>query len=321
MIMNTSTLNRKEEPIALKKVLSVSLGSSTRDHSVETEFLGEKFFIERIGTNGDMDKAIKIIQERDGLVDAFGLGGIDMYIYAAGKRYMFRDAARIAKAAKRTPVVDGSGLKNTLERRVISYLQDGIGMNFSGKKVLMVSAVDRPGMARSLWEAGANMNFGDLIFGLGIPVGINSIKSFDRLTRVLVPIVVKLPFKMLYPTGEKQESVSPKYGDYYNKADIIAGDFHFIRRYMPQRLEGKCIITNTVTQKDIDLLKERGVSLLITTTPELNGRSFGTNVMEGVLVALAGKAPDQMTEDEYSQILERVGFKPRIIDFSAEQAG
>ncbi len=305
----------------MKKVLSVSLGSSTRNHSVEAEFLGEEFFIERVGTNGDMNKAIKIIQENDGLVDAFGLGGIDMYIYAAGKRYMFRDAARIAKAAKRTPLVDGSGLKNTLETKVIYYLRDEIGMNFDGKKVLMVSAVDRPGMAKSLWEVGANMNFGDLIFGLGIPIGISSMKSFDRLTRVLVPLVVKLPFKILYPTGEKQESVNPKYGDYYQKADIIAGDFHFIRRYMPQKLEGKCIITNTVTHKDIDLLKERGVSQLITTTPELDGRSFGTNVMEGVLVALAGKPADKLSEDEYYQMLERIDFKPRIIDLSVEQAG
>lgn len=305
----------------MKRVLSVSLGSSTRDHSVETEFLGEKFLIERVGTNGDMEKAAKIIREKDGLVDAFGLGGIDLYIYAAGKRYMFRDAARIAKAARRTPVVDGSGLKNTLERRVISYLRENKGISFSDKKVLMVSAVDRPGMARSLWDAGANMNFGDLIFGLGIPLAISSINSFDRLTRVLVPIVVQLPFKMLYPTGQKQESVNPKFGQYYHDADIIAGDFHFIRRYMPQSLKDKWIITNTVTQKDVELLRDRGVSRLITTTPELNGRSFGTNVMEGVLVALAQKSPDEMTEEEYIQILDKVGFEPRIIDFSAEKAG
>lgn len=305
----------------MKRVMSVSLGSSTRDHSVETEFLGEKFFIERVGTDGDMEKAVKIIREFDGRVDAFGLGGIDLYIYAAGKRYMFRDAAKIAKAALKTPVVDGSGLKNTLERRVISHLTDQRGINFSGKKVLMVSAVDRPGMARSLWDAGASMNFGDLIFGLGIPFGISSIKYFDRITRVLVPIVVQLPFKMLYPTGEKQESVNPKYGHYYHEADIIAGDFHFIRRYMPENLKDKWIITNTVTQKDIELLKERGVSKLITTTPELNGRSFGTNVMEGVLIALAQKLPDQMNEDEYIGILDKVGFEPRIIDFSVEKAG
>lgn len=35
----------------MKQVVSVSLGSSKRDHKVEAEFLGEKFVIERIGTS------------------------------------------------------------------------------------------------------------------------------------------------------------------------------------------------------------------------------------------------------------------------------
>ncbi len=305
----------------MKRVLSVSLGSSARDHSVETEFLGEQILIERIGTNGEIDKAIEIIKKHDGIVDAFGLGGIDLYIYAGSNRYTFRDAERIARAAQKTPIVDGSGLKNTLERKVIAYLQKEMGMVFANKKVLMVCAVDRFGMAESLWEAGATMIFGDLIFALGIPIGISSIKSLHRLARVIAPIVVKLPFKLLYPTGEKQEKFNPKYNKYYEQADIIGGDFHFIRRYMPEDLNGKCIITNTVTQKDIELLKNRGVSLLITTTPELNGRSFGTNVMEGVLIALSGKKPDQISPENYSEMLDEIGFKPRVIDFSRERVG
>jgi len=304
----------------VKRVMSVSLGSSTRNHSVETEFLGEKFSIERIGTDGDMDKAIRIIREHDGIVDAFGLGGIDLYIYAGSRRYTFRDAERMAGAARKTPVVDGSGLKNTLERKVIAYLKNEMGMVFGDKKVLMVCAVDRFGMAESLWEAGADMVFGDLIFSLGIPVSLSSLKSLERLARIIAPVVVKLPFKMLYPTGEKQEKVNPKYSKYYEMADVIAGDFHFIRRYMPERLSGKLIITNTVTQKDIELLRDRGVGILVTTTPELNGRSFGTNVMEGVLVALSGLGPDNISSELYSEILDKIGFKPRVIDFSREIA-
>jgi len=35
----------------MKRVVSVSLGSSKRNHSVITEILGETFLIERIGTD------------------------------------------------------------------------------------------------------------------------------------------------------------------------------------------------------------------------------------------------------------------------------
>jgi len=303
----------------VKHVMSVSLGSSTRNHSVEAEFLGERFLIERVGTDGDMDKAINMIKKYDGVVDAFGLGGIDLYIYAGTSRYIFRDAQRIARAAAKTPVVDGSGLKNTLERKVLVYLQNEMGMVFADKKVLMVCAVDRFGMAQGFWQAGAAMTFGDLVFALGIPITFSSLKTLERLARILAPIVVKLPFQMLYPTGEKQEKFDPKYGNYYKEADIIAGDFHFIRRFMPDNLNGKVVITNTVTSKDVELLKSRGVSMLVTTTPELNGRSFGTNVMEGVLIAKTGKNPNEMTPEEYSELLDKIGFKPRIVNFVDEQ--
>lgn len=305
----------------MKRVMSVSLGSSSRDHSVTAEFLDEKVVVERVGTDGDIERAIDIIRRNDGLVDAFGLGGIDLYIYAGSHRYTFRDAERIARAARKTPVVDGSGLKNTLERKVIAYLQKEMGMVFADKKVLMVCAVDRFGMAESFWQAGADIIFGDLIFALGIPISISSIKSLERLAKIIAPVIVKLPFRILYPTGEKQENVKPKYSKYYFQADIIAGDFHYIRRYMPDNLSGKCIITNTVTQMDVDLLKQRGVSLLVTTTPEMRGRSFGTNVMEGVLVALAGKKPDEILPEDYSEMLDKIGFQPRVIDFSVERTG
>lgn len=303
----------------MKRVVSVSLGSSTRDHVVETEFLGEHFRVERRGTDGDIDRAVKLIRELDGQVDAFGLGGIDLYVYAGPKRYILKDAARIARAAQVTPIVDGSGLKNTLERKVIEHLQSETGMSFAGKKILMVCAVDRPGMAESLTRAGAEMTFGDLIFALGVPLPLKSLKTLERIAKLIAPVVCRLPIKMLYPTGSKQEKVESRYCSYYLDADIIAGDFHFIRRHMPPELNGKTIITNTVTLQDISLLQRRGVARLITTTPEMNGRSFGTNVMEGVLITLAGKKPDEMTPDDYSEILDRLGFKPRVVDLSAEK--
>ncbi len=296
----------------MKRVVSVSLGSSSRDHSVETEILGEKFKIERIGTDGDKEKAVAKIKELDGKVDAFGMGGIDLYIFAGRRKYVLRDAKPLAAAAVKTPIVDGSGLKNTLERRVISYLDETGEVEFVGKTALMVSGADRFGMAESLDEAGCKLILGDLMFTLGIPIPLHSLRALDLVARIVAPIACQLPFHMLYPTGSKQETTEPKYADYYHRADIVAGDFHFIRRYMPQEMDGKIIITNTTTAEDVEMLRERGVKKLITTTPELRGRSFGTNVMEGVLVALADKDFDELTVDDYNELLDKIGFEPRV---------
>jgi len=297
----------------MKRVVSVSLGSSKRDHKVETNILGEQFVIERIGTDGDMEKAVSYIRELDGKIDAFGMGGIDLYIVAGTKRYMLRDAKRLKEAAKITPIVDGSGLKNTLERKVIEYLTENQHIDLHNKKILLVCGVDRFGMAEALENAGAQVTYGDLIFGLGLPIPLKSLKTLERAAKILAPIVSQLPFEMLYPTGKKQETTVDKFGDYYQEADIIAGDFLFIRRYLPKILIDKTILTNTVTQADIELLKDKGVTRLITTTPELNGRSFGTNVMEAVLVALSD-GEKELSAGDYQKLLDKVGFVPRILD-------
>ncbi len=295
----------------MKRIVSVSLGSSKRNHTATTEVLGEEVVVERIGTDGDIEKAIALIRELDGKVDAFGMGGIDLYVYAGGRRYAFRDARRIAAAATRSPIVDGSGLKNTLERRVVRYLHENV-MNLRGKKALMVSSVDRFGMAEALVEAGADMVFGDIMFGLGLSIPIRRFQNVARLARVLLPVITQLPFTWLYPTGSKQEKREVRYTEYYQWADIIAGDWLYINRHRPDRLEGKTILTNTVTARDVEELKAAGVSTLVTTTPNLGGRSFGTNVMEALIVAAAGKRPEEMTAADYEDWLDRIGFVPRV---------
>jgi hypothetical protein len=275
-------------------------------------FLGEEVEIERVGADGDRKKLIQFIRDLDGSIDAFGMGGIDRYIYVNKHRFTFREAELIAQTAVKTPILDGSGLKNTLERYVIEYLADHPQIELRRKSVLLVSGVDRFGMAEALLEADCEVVFGDLIFGLGIPVPLRSLASLERAAKLIAPLITKLPIRYLYPTGEKQEQIQSKFAKYYHQADVIAGDFHFIRRYLPENLWGKIVITNTVTVMDKLLLKERGVRLLITTTPHLEGRSFGTNVMEALLVALAGDGDGALSESDYRNLIHQLHFEPYI---------
>lgn len=55
--------------------------------------------------------------------------------------------------------------KNSLERKLIKSLAASGKVPIKGSKVLMVCGVDRFGMAEALLEAGAEVTFGDLIFG------------------------------------------------------------------------------------------------------------------------------------------------------------
>ncbi len=301
----------------MKRVVSVSLGSSTRDHHAEVTLLGEEFEISRVGTDGKLDAAIAKVHELDGHVDAIGLGGIDVYLYAGKHRFALRDGVRLLEAAKTTPVVDGSGLKNTLEREAVRFMQEDLGVGLRGKHVLMVSALDRFGMAQALVDAGADVLFGDFIFALDLDKPVKGLHEFEEMAEKYLPDACKLPFQFFYPTGKKQEKPpEPKYPQYYHEADIIAGDFHFMRQFMPEDLNGKIVLTNTVTENDVDELRKRGVKMLITTTPGFQGRSFGTNVVEAALLALLGKKWDEVTPGDYERVLQELHLKPRVISLN-----
>ncbi|MBO1437068.1 quinate 5-dehydrogenase [Meiothermus sp. CFH 77666] len=296
-----------------KHVVSVSIGSSKRNSRAEiyVESLGETFVLERIGTDGSWEKAIELVKELDGKVDAFGLGGADLYVYAGNRRYTFRDAQRMANAARKTPMLDGSGLKHTLERHAVRLLDKEIGWN--DKKVLVPSAVDRFGLAEALDEAGAQVLYGDLIFGLGLPIPLYRLSLLQKIAYLLLPIITQLPFQWLYPTGEKQEKQVKDWRQrYFEWADVIAGDWHFMRRLMPENMQGKIILTNTTTPDDLEFMRARGVAKLITTTPRLDGRSFGTNVMEAFIVAVAGKYP--LSEADYLEYIEKLNLGPEVTE-------
>ena len=111
---------------------------------------------------------------------------------------------------------------------------------------------------------------------------------FRVLARLLLPIVSYFPLSMLF-YGSKGEQFEPKYQRFWKEADLIASDFLFMRKYMPDDLAGKTIVTNTTTAENIELLRTRGVQTVITTTPRYEGRSFGTNLTEATLTAYAGK--------------------------------
>jgi hypothetical protein len=166
-------------------------------------------------------------------------------------------------------------------------------------------------MSMSFLRAGYECIFGDLIFALGIPIPLRSARAVKTLAAIIMPIAGRLPFAWVYPIGEKQEKRTPKWGNYYAWAGVIAGDAHYIKRYMPDRLDGKIIATNTTTEEDVELFRQAGVRTLVTSTPRLEGRSFGTNMMEAALVAVAGKGRP-LTHDELKDMLARLRMEPQL---------
>ena len=295
----------------MKHAVSISLGSSRRNKKVTVQFGDETILIERIGTDGDEKRARALFAEMDGKVDALGVGGVELYIQLGDKNYPLRSGLGLVKDVKQTPTVDGRGVKHTLERRVMQIIEPQLDAPITPKKAMMTVGVDRFGMAQSLAEAGYDLVFCDLMFGLGLPIPIRGLRNLRRLGSLLLPVIGLMPVSMLYPTGESQETIVPKYQKWFNYGPVIAGDFLYIRKHLPEDLNGRTIVTNTTTPDDVALLRERGLRYLVTTTPVFEGRSFGTNMLEAALTAYAGKGR-VLTQAEISALLDELDIRPTL---------
>jgi hypothetical protein len=128
---------------------------------------------------------------------------------------------------------------------------------------------------------------------------------------IVMPLIGRLPFNWVYPTGEKQLKRVPKFEKYYDWANVVAGDCLFVQHHMPDDMEGKVVVTNTTTERDVELFRSLGVKYLMTTTPVLDGRSFGTNMMEAALIAVSGKGRP-LTGEELTALVKELHFEPKI---------
>lgn len=294
----------------MKRAVSVSMGSSARDKRVVITLKDEPIRVERIGTDGDAEEARRLFSELDGKVDALGVGGVDLYLRLYGREYPLRAALKLVQDVHRTPVVDGRGLKHTLERRVFELAAPELGGMPHFRNGFVPVAVDRPGLAEAVTDVADEVVFGDLMFALDIPIALRGLAQYRKVARILLPIVSYFPMSLLF-YGSSGEEPAPKYERYWNEADLIAGDFLFMRKYMPDDLTGKTVITNTTTAENVEFLRERGARQVITTTPRYEGRSFGTNMMEAALTAYAGKGRP-LSDAELNGLIDELDLRPSV---------
>lgn len=309
----------------MKKVIGVSLGASSRDHSVVVDVLGEPIQAARYGCDGDLKlmKQRLIEADQDPTVNAIGLGGVAVGFNVAGKFYTFREIKKLVKVVENTPVLDGTGLKQAVEGRVVPFMTDVLGMQIEGKNTLIMCAIDRWGLAEAFTVAGAHCVYGDLLYALDIKKMMNSIDSVKVLAKIIMPLVTLLPFSFVYDSAADATTKSKRdaYTDkLIEENDYLVGDYKYIIKYLPDDLKGKTVVTNTTTPADIELLRKHNVGLVIATTPEFDGRTFGTNVLEALLCAYRdGEKP--LSFDEYYELIQEAKFYPAVFDFRDENFG
>jgi hypothetical protein len=289
------------------RIVGLSLGSSKRNHSYRLRLGDQDVEIVRMGVDGDIKKIRTLISEVDGKVDCIGFGGMNLKVCIGHREYFFREPKALFECARQTPIVDGSGIKKRLEPMLVDELEETIG-SWKNKRVVVTCAVDRFFMAKRLQEKGANVLFGDLAFEFGIPIFLKRLSIFENAARVFLPLVCQMPQSILNPVHPDTLYQPPRIFQELANAEFIVGDFHSMRPHLPQDLSDKTILTNTMTSEDVKSLFQRGAKRVIATTPNWNGRNFGTNVVEAVAQAVARQKIEAISDSDWNLLRQKLNL-------------
>ena len=115
---------------------------------IELTFMGEQIEIHRIGYGGDLEIAKSLILQYDGKVDAIALEGMPAELQPGRVKKTYAQWEALRVNVRKTPVVDGSGVRAGQERWGVTLadrVEPGI---FSEKPILMVPGLNHVGPAK-----------------------------------------------------------------------------------------------------------------------------------------------------------------------------
>ncbi|MBW2592710.1 MAG: dehydrogenase [Deltaproteobacteria bacterium] len=304
----------------MKQIVSISLGDGKDNYEFETEFLGQDFNIKRLGVGGDMEKAARLVLEWDKKADAIGIGNIK-FPYGIGPRYLIRkhdDKIKSLEKRIQTPVTSGNALRDVSFEWALRFVDHKFGNYFKNSRVLFLSGMINYKIAGVMAEYTDNLTFADPVLENGISKFIHSIKGLETYAHGSNEILQWLPTKRL------TSSVVPlkTWNDYIlrkamQKATIIVVPFYNFYEYLKnttlEELGGKTIITSTAYDDRIEFLKERGVDVIIDTTPKILQKVVGSNVIEAMILAALGKSHNKINDDDLLEIISLQKMDPRVV--------
>ncbi|MGE5815934.1 MAG: serine carboxypeptidase, partial [Acidobacteriota bacterium] len=296
----------------MKRLLLIHTGNQRSTCTVN--FLGADIEVERVGCAGDPDSARALIADHRDIVDAVALDGIPLNLSLNRARRQALGASIAAGA--RVAVVDGSGVRDGLERWGVTLADRAQPGIFGGKKVLLVPGLNHPGLLHALAARGGVVRYGDRVvfFGISDIPGMGRRHAVEKSAAAILEQLQHLPLARLHPAPGAARM--PRIGAPFRWADVIAGDVGTIRCYAPARLEGKTIVVECADDDDVKDLSARGARLLVTLMPGLDGRGslgrWSAAAIEGMMSLLRPDPTLPLNENTYLDLMADLDWSPGI---------
>jgi predicted amino acid dehydrogenase len=297
---------------SVKTVVGISLGSSKQDFEFDTPFLGAQLQVRRLGTDGSLSKAAKLVKHWDKRASAIGLGVLKDSYKAGAHRFIDKDSAQLRALSQQAPVTIGGKLDDILQEWAVRHAQIELGHYFNNMRVLFFSGLKNYKLAMSMAEYTDNLKFADPLNQLGVPKLLTSLEAL-QLYASGAHYVRDWSLPSALSSGPVKEWTRFLLRKAMQKVSVIVAPVHELDEFGLEELAGKTIITSTVSDERMAQLASKGVHLVIDGAPVMHGHVIGPNLLDAMICAATGKLPKEIQEDDYLEIITSLQLAPRMV--------
>ncbi len=296
----------------MKKVVTVTLGSSKQDFEFKTEFLGQSFSVRRLGADQDTGKAWELMRRHQATADAVGLGEISDHYNVGLRTVTNKETKRLTNVVTRVPVTTGATLRRLLQVRAVRYVQKELGNYFNNNLVLFLSGMRNYDMAVAMSDYSKNLSFADPVFQTGSPMLLGSIEQLELYAKGSDFVLNSKPGQIL--ESALSTFKNKRVAGAVAKSHVIVGTFAEIKAVTEAgNLEGKTLITSAVDDERMAFFKEHKVNLVVDVSPKLFEKVVGINTIEAMILAALEKSPLEVSDDDFEEILNELNITPRLL--------
>ncbi|HMU17390.1 MAG TPA: saccharopine dehydrogenase NADP-binding domain-containing protein [Thauera aminoaromatica] len=296
----------------MKKVVTVTLGASKHDFTLDTEFLGERYTVKRFGTDGNHRKAWELLRRQQAHADAIGVGETADHYQVGLRTIVNRDTEKLTKVVTRVPVTTGATLRRLLQVRAVRHVQRELGSYFNNNHVLFMSGMRNYEIARALAEYTDNLSFADPVFQTGAPLLLGSLAQLETYARGNELVSGSKPLRVLEKALPRLKKL--RVANAMGKAHVVVGNFNEIKSVgAADNLEGKTLITSAVHDDQLAFYKQCKVNLVIDVTPRLFDQVVGVATLEAMMLAHLGRKANELADDEFEEIITELQLEPQLL--------
>lgn len=296
----------------MKKVVTVTLGASKQDFAFETEFLGQRFQVRRLGADNDITRAWELMRRHQEQADAIGLGEVGDHFHVGQRTVINKETARLLKVVTRVPATTGARLRRLLQVRAVRLVQARLGNYFDNNIVLFLSGMRNYDLAQALAEYTPNLGFADALAQTGAPALLTSLEQLELYAKGTDWVL----------SGRRRELVEGAFSDFKRsrlaaevaRAHVVVGTYAEIKEVGNTRnLAGKTLITSAIDEERLAFFRQCRVNLVIDVSPKLFEQVVGVNVIEAMILAALERPAEEVSDEDFEEVIDELDLQPRLL--------